>query len=479
MHLPESFTQSIYDTFGQAEGELLLQAIATDPHVSIRLNNRKIEKYNYLPQVDKFQQVPWCTTGFYLESRPKFTFNPLLHQGAYYVQEASSMFIEQVISQYVHEDVVCLDLCASPGGKSTLLNSLISSNSLLISNEIVGKRAQILSENMQKWGASNVIVTNNAPASFRKTANIFDVIVTDVPCSGEGMFRKDEQAIAEWSLENVSVCAARQRDIIEDIWGALKPGGLLIYSTCTFNMAENEDNIRWITEKYGAETLPVEYNKAWGISESLLGSEQQHAYHFLPHKTKGEGFFMAVLRKPKFDGESCNSRVLIKASKEKKKKQQKDTQLKAAYQAVAGWIQDSESFELRNVDSYLYAFPTKYIGYLELLKDMKFHILHAGIPLAEVKGKTLVPSHGLALSNSLKMDSFETFELSYEQAINYLRKEAVTLPATTSKGFVLLTYKLLPLGFVKNIGPRSNNLYPSEWKIRTGYVTIEEQTTVL
>ena len=222
------------------------------------------------------------------------------------------MFVEQALKQYMGEEpVVMLDLCAAPGGKSTHIRSLLPDNSLLIANEVIRNRSQILAENLTKWGPPDVVVTNSDPSDFTPLEDFFDVILTDVPCSGEGMFRKDPVAISEWSPENVEICRQRQRRIIADIWPCLKPGGILIYSTCTYNTKENEENIRWIRDEFGAEVLPLDVAEEWNITGNLLQGESFPVYRFLPHKTQGEGFFLAVLRKPGMSVRNSGDKQLI------------------------------------------------------------------------------------------------------------------------------------------------------------------------
>lgn len=275
---------------------VLREGLAQEPSVSIRINPSKIDLKEW-EVVLSDGVVPWCEYGFYLTHRPPFTFDPLLHAGAYYVQESSSMFLHQVLRQYVTEPVVMLDLCAAPGGKSTLARSVLPEGSRLVSNEPIRGRAQVLEENVTKWGYPDHIVTNRYPKDFRKSKQQFDVILTDVPCSGEGMFRKDEGAIAEWSLQKVEQCQRLQREIVSDAWECLAPGGLLIYSTCTFNTLENEENIKWILENFDAEVLPVHTEVEWNIQGSILPDFIAPIYRFIPGLTRGEGLFMAVLRK--------------------------------------------------------------------------------------------------------------------------------------------------------------------------------------
>ena len=275
---------------------VLRKGLAQEPSVSIRINPSKIDLKEW-EVVLSDGVVPWCEYGFYLTHRPPFTFDPLLHAGAYYVQESSSMFLHQVLRQYVTEPVVMLDLCAAPGGKSTLARSVLPEGSRLVSNEPIRGRAQVLEENVTKWGYPNHIVTNRYPKDFRKSKQQFDVILTDVPCSGEGMFRKDEGAIAEWSLQKVEQCQRLQREIVSDAWECLAPGGLLIYSTCTFNTLENEENIKWILENFDAEVLPVHTEAEWNIQGSILPDFIAPIYRFIPGLTRGEGLFMAVVKK--------------------------------------------------------------------------------------------------------------------------------------------------------------------------------------
>ena len=235
MNLPASFTEYTRALLGVEEYEKLVSALQQEPPVSIRLNRLKVHRLKVENALSV--QPPWSSEGIYLDERLTFTFDPLFHAGCYYVQEASSMFVEQVLRQHVTKPVVMLDLCAAPGGKSTHARSVLPEGSLLVANEVIRNRSQILAENLTKWGHPDVVVTNNDPADFSALPSFFDVILTDVPCSGEGMFRKDSVAVEEWSPENVEICWQRQRRIIADVWPSLKPGGILIYSTSTYKMS--------------------------------------------------------------------------------------------------------------------------------------------------------------------------------------------------------------------------------------------------
>lgn len=457
MNLPQTFIERTKCLIGN-DWENFAEALRQDVPVSIRINNKK---YPNGASLKHYEPIPWCKEGYYLSSRPQFTYDPLFHAGCYYVQEASSMFIEQAFTQYVDSDVCVLDLCAAPGGKSTLLASLISSDSLLVSNEIIRSRSNILAENMTKWGYANTMVSNNDPVQIGKLKNAFDVILVDAPCSGEGMFRKDAGAISEWSVDNVKLCQQRQRRIITDIWDSLKPGGLMMYSTCTYNEEENEQNVQWICNEFGAETLPVKIQAEWVITSSLINGVD--AYRFFPHKTKGEGFFFALLRK------NAEERYKSDAGRTSKNKGRKSNVLPDMYK---DYIKDKSSFMFIEENNSWIALPQaiadKMINFRQSL-----HVISSGVSMGEFKGKDFIPSQSLAMSLELNRSAFTQYELDWGTAINYLRKEPLMLP-DTPKGYILLTYENIPIGFVKNIGNRVNNLYPQEWRIRSANIPDNE-----
>ena len=386
------------------------------------------------------------------------------------------MFVEQALRQYMSTaPVVALDLCAAPGGKSTHVRSLLPEGSLLVANEVIRNRSQILAENLTKWGHPDVVVTNNDPADFAPLTSFFDVILTDVPCSGEGMFRKDPVAVSEWSPENVDVCWQRQRRILSDIWPCLKPGGLLVYSTCTYNTKEDEENIRWMRDTFGAEILPLDIPADWNITGNLLAGEDFSVYRFLPHRTRGEGFFLALLRKPEQEEEGLEENFQPSRRKSATscgKKKQASAISKEQLAFVRRWLLSPDDYELSVVGTSVTAFPKAYLSELSSLQQ-SLRVIQSGVSLAEAKGKDLIPHHALAMSCLLCTDAFSREEVAYEQAIAYLRKEAIVLSAAAPRGYVLLTYKDVPLGFVKNIGNRANNLYPQEWRIRSGYLPEE------
>lgn len=475
MNLPIPFEQSMRTLLGDGY-DAFRQALLDEPAVSIRLNPSKQD----VAAVDH-EPVPWASGGYYLPSRPSFTFDPLLHGGCYYVQEASSMFVEQAVRQHLHHAHVALDLCAAPGGKSTLLRSLLPDDCVLVSNEVMRPRAQVLAENITKWGHPRCIVTSNYPAHFTPLEELFDLILVDAPCSGEGMFRKDPVAVSEWSPENVAACWQRQRDILTDIWPTLRPGGLLIYSTCTFNTAEDEDNVRWMMHELDAELLPISTDPAWGITPSLV-PDIAHAYRFLPGRTRGEGFFLAALRKGGTPEDGANTPDTAPRKSKPSAKKPKGRQPAMPLQPwddkkEAPWISSPERYTYRTDGDSAIALPTGMDALVDML-SARLRLIHYGIPLATFKGRDAIPTHALAMSTALSPSAFVTCELTYHDALRYLHGETLTLPTDTPRGYIVVTYRHVPLGFVKHLGNRANNLYPSEWRIRSGHFP-ETDTAVL
>ena len=393
--LPIDFTDMARRTMGEERFDSYLKAFETDAPVSIRLNPEKAKELTA-----DGERVPWCRNAYYLPQRPNFTYDPLLHAGCYYVQEAGSMFLDTVMQQWVPDaPVVMIDFCAAPGGKSLLARTALAAGSVMFSNEPMRNRANILAENVEKWGYADHFVTNNFPRDYRRAKMIADVVLCDVPCSGEGMFRKDEATIREWSMQNVEKCARLQREIVADAWSCLADGGLFIYSTCTFNTHEDEENIQWMMDELGAEVLPVKVDAAWNITGSLLDGFSQPVYRFIPGISKGEGLFLCVLRKG------------------------------------GAWQQGQSLKSLRK-------------------SQQNLNIIYC--PKAQ--------------PDMVKV------EVNYQQAMAYLRHEAITLGADVPRGMVGICFEGHLLGLAKNIGNRANNLYSKEWKIRTTYIPNEYET---
>ena len=469
MQLPNDFILQMKDIIGDENSRRLCDALAEKATVSIRLNRAKTSDIPFdTDTVGK--PVAWCNDGFYLKERPLFTLDPLLHAGAYYVQEASSMFLNHVVGTLLgkrtaDDDIektdlaplAILDMCAAPGGKSTILRTMMPQDSLLIANEPIGRRANILSENIQKQGFPNTIVTNNYPKDFSRSGIMFDFILCDVPCSGEGMFRKDHQAIEEWSPQSVAKCQALQREIVSEAWKCLRDGGTMIYSTCTFNTRENEENIRWIADELGGEVIDIPTEPSWNISGSLLKDFNMPVYRFIPGKTEGEGLFMAVIRK------KDDTTIYSKANRNIKGKNRNNG--KNGTVDLSKYIRRADDFTTIETDGDIVAFP-KMWEQIYKTAGKNLRIVHAGITIGQTKGRDFIPHQALALSTILKKDAFPCVDLEYEDAIKYLRKESIELHGDVPRGYVVVCYKGLPLGFVKNIGNRSNNLYPNEWRVR-------------
>ena len=413
-NLPEEFILQTRQLMGEERFNRYLEAFEEEAPVSIRVNPKMHRGTVPSVQVPSVQKVPWCPEGYYLSERPQFTFDPLFHAGCYYVQEASSMFITHILRSIIGNlspltphlsPLNILDLCAAPGGKSTAAISVLPEGSTMISNEPIANRAQILLENITKWGYPNCTVTNNYPRDFRKAKAKFDIIICDVPCSGEGMFRKDSATIGEWSMQNVEKCWRLQREIVADAWECLNPGGILIYSTCTFNTKENEENVRYFMEEFDAEILDIPTEPSWNITGSLLEGFDAPVYRFIPGITRGEGLFICALRK--YSGEK------------------------------------SERLRVGELCSGMVRSDSRTLKGLSILS-----------PLTPPLSPLEVP-------------------LSYQDALRYLRGEAIILPPDTPKGIVTVTYQGFALGPAKNIGNRANNLYPKPWRIKTTHLPTE------
>ena len=486
INLPAAFTERMKQMLGR-EYDAFIASYDKERSQGLRVNGLKTDPAEFAKTAPfSLNPVAWAAEGFAYGAEDRPGRHPYHDAGVYYIQEPSAMIAASLLNPQPGEMI--LDLCAAPGGKSTQAAARLGGEGLLVSNEIHPARAKILSQNIERMGIRNAVVTNEDSGRLTKYfPAFFDGIIVDAPCSGEGMFRKDETAVTEWSPENVEICWQRQRRIIADIWPCLKPGGILIYSTCTYNTKENEENIRWIRDEFGAEVLPLDVAEEWNITGNLLQGESFPVYRFLPHKTQGEGFFLAVLRKSGMSVRNSGDKQLIslaiapetpgrrvEKSREKGRKVQgKGKQTpglsKEQLAILQKWIFTADKYEFIQKGGNVSAFPKCYLPELSALQS-SLRIVQAGLEIAGQKGKDWIPCHALAVSGILVSDAFPCEEISYEQAIVYLRKEAVTLSDAAPRGVVLLTYKHVPLGFVKNIGNRANNLYPQEWRIRSGYL---------
>ncbi len=450
--LPIELLHSLQRIKGFDEAAFMAAHVQGNQITSIRLNPAKPSD-SVISTLLLAEKIPWCTNGYYLQERPSFTLDPHFHAGAYYVQEASSMFLETVMKQTIdlNTSLKVLDLCAAPGGKSTLIQSLISNDSFLVSNEVIKTRVNILAENITKWGASNVVVTNNDPKDFQRLSNYFDVIVVDAPCSGSGLFRKDNDAISEWSMDNVALCSQRQQRILADVVPSLKSGGVLIYSTCSYSEVENEDIATWLTKENTFESCRIDFQQNWGIVET--DKNDIFGYRFYPDKIKGEGFFIAAFRKNE-DG--------IAQKLKQKPINQKSIVSKSQFEYVSKWINPNVDIDFFNWKNEVIALPNILLQEMANLQSA-LYIKKIGVNIGSAIRNELIPSHELAVCTILSPD-VESIHLNLEDALQFLRHQNFELK-DTSPGWKLVMYNELPLGFIKSMSNRFNNYYPREWRI--------------
>ncbi|MEJ7912090.1 MAG: hypothetical protein WKF70_02960 [Chitinophagaceae bacterium] len=466
MQLPEELLSSLSKIDGFDKEAFIKVHQSGEQVTSIRSNPSKIANPSLpvLPQSEQTgdmlagadlkhpDRVPWCRNGYYLHTRPSFTFDPLFHGGCYYVQEASSMFLEQALAQSLdlQQPLKVLDLCAAPGGKSTHLQSLLTPDSLLVSNELIKARAGILKQNIIKWGCGNVVVTTNEPFHFKKLEGFFDAIVVDAPCSGSGLFRKDERAIVEWSPQNVELCCGRQQRILTDILPSLKEGGVLIYSTCSYAQEENEDIADWLLSTGEVENIKLAVEEDWKLVQTRSGRHGAEGYRFYPHRLRGEGFFLCVFRK-------------LSATKEAVIKPGKPNLLPARdREVVQPWTTAQTPLVFIKHDPFVFAWPEALVAPL-LQIQMHLYIQYAGTALGAVMHNKLVPDHALALS-TIRSKELRSFPLSFDEAIIYLQRGNLDRQ-TVVKGWQLVTYANQPLGWINALPNRINNYYPKELRI--------------
>ncbi|MBR1871898.1 MAG: rRNA cytosine-C5-methyltransferase [Bacteroidales bacterium] len=428
----DAFEEYLQSALGAEAASVALKALETEPSVAVRLN-----PFKKGPSFEGAEPVPWSPNGLILGNRPSFTLDPFFHGGAYYVQDSSAQFVSYIARQFMQGERLCvLDLCAAPGGKTTdlaaSLREAVGDHFLLVANEVMKLRASALAANVARWGDPNVAVTSADPSAFSRLEGFFDMIVADVPCSGEGMFRKDEKARQQWSPDNVALCAARQRRILSDVWDALAPGGVLVYSTCTFNSLENDDNVAWAAETLGARILSPECPFP-GIIRT------RHGFSLVPGFVKGEGQYCAALRKE--GGRPFRAKE------------------KAVPKDNCPLLDIPVSIRRRG--ETLVAVPLEVASGVEALQPL--HPLCSGVALGVMKGKDLVPDADLALSTALKADAFTVAHVDRETALRFLHRDSVSVNA--HRGIILVAYEGCPLGFVKNLGTRCNNLLPMSRRI--------------
>lgn len=398
--------------------------------------------------------VPWCDTGYYLPERPQFTLDPLFHAGCYYVQEASSMVVAHAIKQLELDDhpLIALDLCAAPGGKSTLLNTYLHPDSLLIANELIKSRATVLVNNLTRWGYANTVVTNNDPSAFARLPGYVDLMLVDAPCSGSGMFRKDPHTIREWSEAAVQLCSERQRRILADSLPTLKEGGILLYSTCSYSVEENEDIADWLCETQGMVPVALDVPDDWGIEQTQSQRRGCPCLRFYPHRLQGEGFFIAAFRKeaahPAFERPKSAATANIPS--------------------LGKWVAHPERFFAFAVGDDIHLLPRGRETDLAILQKM-LYLRKAGVVLGREARGELIPAHDLAVS-LCQNPSLPRIQLERPDAVEYLRKGNVPPTVNTAghTGWVVATYLGVSLGWMKPLPNRINNYYPKEWRILMG-----------
>ncbi len=458
------FEAYLRESVGEANAEVTLAALSNPASVSIRLNPSKVgqnvedeAKNIFGPQIE---QIPWSKNGFFLSERPQFTLDPAMHAGCYYVQDSSAMFVGHVFRKMLEQmsesfgfkaPLRVLDLCAAPGGKTTdIVSSLrekLGGSFVLVSNEIMKQRATVLADNAGIWGDPAVVVTSVDPAAFSAIQGYFDIIIADVPCSGEGMFRKDAEAVAQWSADNVSLCQSRQRRIIADVWSALAPGGVMVYSTCTFNHYENDDNVCWAASELGADIIKVNADFQ-GLLETKCGIS------LLPGLVPGEGQYCAVLRKHG-NYQPYSNRVVVG-----KKRPVTDIPTDVRKRVEKYFDMDMHVFMKGDMIVAMTDAVSMEMKVLEC-----FHPLLRGTAVGQLKGRDIIPDADLALCIMLRRGVFNEVELDRSQALAFLHKDTLTL-SSAERGILLLTFEGHPIGFVKNLGNRCNSLHPQHRRIR-------------
>ena len=465
MELPRTFVERVLRDLGTTEGEALCRALDGEACVSIRVNPAKAEGLRgeqparvseVLPMLTAAGRVPWCADGFLLAGRPSFTFDSDFHAGAYYVQEAASQFVGCLLQGVPTSGARILDLCAAPGGKTTLYASLVGRGGLVVANEIDRRRAQVLADNVRKWGTGNVAVTTCEPRQLGDFEAWFDMVAVDAPCSGEGMFRKDAQARAEWSEGNVKLCAARQDGILREAWRALKPGGRLIYSTCTFNRDEDEGALERMLAWAGDEVAEAEdmaVDGAWGIVCGRVGAFR--TYRFYPYRARGEGFFAAVACKAYDAGGRCRTpkaRRTVFAQVDK-----------ASAAELRRWVRTPERMCFAAVGDTCYGY---YVAQAEAVKALgeALPVIYAGVAMGQFFKGSLRPDPALAFFCGLNREAVSAAELDEAQALCYLRRQEVAAGAF-AEGVNLVCARGRALGFAKRIGNRVNNMYPNTLRI--------------
>lgn len=443
------FRKYLEEALGQDVACKAFSALGLPASVSVRYNPFKLAGSPHYAG----HPVVWNRYGLVLDERPSFTLDPLFHGGAYYVQDSSSMFVGYVFRKVLsgmgtlERPLRVLDLCAAPGGKTTdlaaSLREMCGDGFILVANEVVRQRASVLADNVAIWGDPNVVVTSADPEAFASLRGFFDIVLADVPCSGEGMFRKDEEAVRQWSAANVSLCQARQRRIVADVWPALADGGFMLYSTCTFNRYENDLNAIWASSELGARNIVPDIPDGTGAVRTDAG------YSLVPGMVEGEGQYCALLEKRPCGDVFRYGRIPAVRP--------------AAFQRRLEGLFDRE-VKLSSRGDMIVAVPSRIAADVQTVAS-SLRLLAGGCAVGTLKGDTLVPDPDLSLSLFLAQEAFPSAELTAGQALRFLHRDTIVLE-NCERGYVKVCYMGLPLGFVKNLGNRCNNLHPQNRRIR-------------
>ena len=455
MQLPEKFRERMVRELGEAEAAALCEALATEPTTSVRLNPLKVQSPKWASR-----KVAWSRWGHLLDERPSFTLDADFHAGAYYVQEASSQFAGYIMSQALGGEAECegkyiLDMCAAPGGKSTHYATLVGRSGLVVANEINRSRAAVLADNARKWGIGNMVVTCNDSSRYQQVEEWFDTVAVDAPCSGEGMFRKLDEAQEQWSEGNVAMCAERQWEILQNAYAALRPGGVLLYSTCTFNRDEDEHILERVMERYGDDFEAVDdipTDESWGVVIGRVGVFQ--TFRFFPHRLSGEGMFMAVARKC---GGGGKRRAL------KSKKQLIVPVDKRSAEELGRWVKDAAAMKFFTAGEMLYGCRREHYADIEALSGI-VSVIYSGVAMGQIFKNKLKPDGALAFYVDFRREALPNCSVGEEDALKFLRKHDLLLEQMV-EGLNLIVHNGLPLGFVKRIGARVNNMYPNSLRI--------------
>lgn len=450
MLLREDFIKSLQGCEGFLPDEMIAAHQETVP-VSVRLNPQKaVVPERVFPLENTGDMVAWCPNAFYLNSRPSFTMDPLFHAGTYYVQESSSMFIHHLVSTVFQDQtgLMALDLCAAPGGKTTLLSAMPHFR-LVLANEIIQTRVPVLQENTIKWGAGHVFVSNNDPADFEKMGAMFDLVLVDAPCSGSGLFRKDEAAMNEWNPSLVSFCSARQKRILACAMQSVVEGGYLLYSTCSYSMEENEDNLDHIMDSGLFESIAVDVPVEWNVVESFSAINKAKGYRFYPNKVKGEGFFCALFRKT---GANYGGYQHVVGKIE----------LVKPPSILQHWLTLSSQLQFFKKENELFAIDEVNLPSLLQFKA-SLRLRKSGLRLGTEIRADLIPDHELAMSCMLS-ENVPVLDFSLEEAIAFLRKDTIDKEVSL-KGWSLARFSGIGLGWVKLVQGRIKNHYPMSWRI--------------